>query len=375
MSLTRRSFLGISMLACAVPLPIMETLAQSSTSWEPRLKLISNSGSPLITTQHQDAAGIKFGFEGGRVIRVNSTYHLFTSEMVSDPIWVKMKLGHWQSPDGIKWRRVSTLYESSGEYIGKDPRAALWSPEPAYDDQEQRWNLFYVAYRSAPNSADDLRLNYHGEIWRARSVTSGETGVAGPYQDDAVVLHPGPDSDSWEGFQGTDSFCPYRVGKTWYAFYGSATVTLSESTRVRKPPYWRVGLATAPCIGGPWKRLSSMNPVPIEKTFIENPIVTEIAGGGFVCVYDSQEPNVVGYAFSDDGVHWQPGRSLPVQSQLGVWSWDVRTPLGLVLEGSNEYSIYYTGSERVPDWNKLLTGNGEGYRFAIGRAMVRLERR
>lgn len=72
----------------------------------------------------------KYGFEGGRVFKFKNEYHWFTSETIDDPKWVKMKLAHWKSKDGLKWECVSTLYESSGEFTGTDPRAALWSPMP-----------------------------------------------------------------------------------------------------------------------------------------------------------------------------------------------------------------------------------------------------
>src|SRR5215213_2977197 len=87
------------------------------------LTLIEQHGTPVITTRSPGAKGIKYGFEGGRVVKVRRTYHLFTSEMVGDPVWVRMKLGHWRSDDGLRWTRVSTVFESSAEFAGKDPRA------------------------------------------------------------------------------------------------------------------------------------------------------------------------------------------------------------------------------------------------------------
>jgi len=348
--------------------------ARMAASGAPRLRFVFNTSAPLITTRHPDAAGNKFGFEGGRVLKLGQDYHLFVSEMVGDPIFVKMKLAHWRSGDGVQWKRVSTLYESSGDYSGNDPRGALWAPMPIYDSAEQRWNLFYVAYHTAPNADGNLRTNYHGEIWRAKSEIRGMQGVGGPYKDNGVILSPGPDSDPWEGFQGTDSFFPYRVGDAWYGFYGSCTVPLPVGGGgTRKPPFWWVGLAKAPRLAGPWKRVSALNPVPIEKVFIENPVVAGLPEGGYLCVYDTQTPDAIGYAFSPDGIHWQPGKSLVIQSQPGVWCHDVRTPLGLVPDSGNEYLVYYTGFENTPDWNKLLEANGEGAVAAIGRARVRLE--
>ncbi|HBY63955.1 MAG TPA: hypothetical protein DEH78_29380, partial [Solibacterales bacterium] len=142
-----------------------------------RLELVSQDARPVLSVRHPDAAGNRFGFEGGRVVKVGGAYHLFTSEMVSLPIWAKMRLGHWTSRNGRDWKRVATLYESSGDCTGADPRGALWSPIPVYDALERRWNLFYVAYRCKPNTKEQFLSNHDGEIWRAVSQKEGEAGI------------------------------------------------------------------------------------------------------------------------------------------------------------------------------------------------------
>lgn len=189
---------------------------------EPRLLLVRQHPTPVITTRTPGAEGNRFGFEGGRAVKVGDVYHLFTSEMVDDPMWVKMRLGHWTSRDRLAWTRAGTIRESSGNHTGQDSRAALWSPLPVWDEDERRWNLFYVAYKSAPSDGKRFLLDYEGRIWRAVSSVRGREGIGGPYEDVGIVMQPGPDSGSWEGLQGTDSFFPWRVGKSWYAFYGSA---------------------------------------------------------------------------------------------------------------------------------------------------------
>jgi hypothetical protein len=219
----------------------------------------------VLSTRTSGAEGNRFGFEGGRVVKVDGTYHLFTSEMVGDPIWVRMKLGYWTSRDRLTWTRVATVRESSAEFTGADPRAALWSPLPVWDDAASRWNLFYVAYRSKPGDGTAFTLNYDGRIWRAISKAPGMKGIGGPYEDVGVVMQPGTDSLPWEGLQGTDSFFPWHVGERWYAMYGSAR---SERQPIE---HWLVGLVrrrrspapglasrpTAPC---PLKRSSSRIP-------------------------------------------------------------------------------------------------------------------
>jgi hypothetical protein len=323
---------------------------------EPELVVTRQIASPVLTIRTPEAKDNKYGFEGGRVVKLKGTYHLFTSEMVGDPHWVHMRLAHWTSRDKLHWRRVSTLLESSGDFTGKDPRAALWSPMPVFDPKEQTWNLFYVAYQAAPNTAERWLTNHEGRIWRAVSITRGMDGIGGPYRDVEVVLERGSHADTWEGLQGTDSFFPYQVGDKWFALYGSAR---TEHLPIE---LWQVGLAEAPALIGPWARCSAMNPLPIERRFIENPIVSRLADGTYVAVYDNHVENSVGYAFSSDGVHWDAGRRLVVQSGSGIWASEVRTPLGLVDEGNGLFTLFYSANEKVtgasPDANGITMTPG-----------------
>lgn len=311
---------------------------------------------PILTVHSEGAQGNKYGFEGGRVLKIKGTYHLFTSEMVGEPHWVRMRLAHWTSPDRVHWKRRETLLESSGDFTGRDPRAALWSPLPVYDPKIGRWNLFYVAYQAAPDTSQQWLTNHEGRIWRAVSEILGEDGIDGPYHDVGVVLQRGKDSDPWEGLQGTDSFFPYSVGDRWYAFYGSA------HTEKLPISLWQVGLAKAQDLAGPWIRCTEFNPLKIENRFIENPIATRLSDGTFVAVYDTDAPNAVGYTFSSDGIHWSVGQHLVVQEGKDVWASEVRTPLGLIAEGRDLFTLFYTANEKVsgmePDGNGIVTTPG-----------------
>jgi len=330
-----RKILGILLLPAAFG------LKSFGSGSEVELVVSKQVEGPILTTRSEGAQGNKYGFEGGRVLKLNGSYHLFTSEMVADPHWVKMRLAHWVSPDRLHWRRVSTLLESSGDFTGKDPRAALWSPMPVYDPKEDRWNLFYVAYQAAPDTAHEWLTNHEGRIWRAVSTTAGPDGIDGPYRDVGVILQRGNDSDSWEGLQGTDSFFPYKVGDRWFAFYGSA------HTEKLPLSLWQVGVAKSQDLAGPWTRCTESNPLNVEPRFIENPIVTQLSDGSFVAVYDSDAPNAIGYTFSKDGIHWSPGQHLTVQAGTGVWSTEVRTPLGLIPEQNDSFTLFYTANEKV----------------------------
>ena len=333
----------------------------------PQLSVTKQFDEPILTINSANAIGNKYGFEGGRVLKLDGTYHLFTSEMVGDPHWVKMKLAHWTSRDRLHWSRVSTLFESSGDFTGRDPRAALWAPMPIYDQAERLWNLFYVAYQCAPDAPGKWLTNYEGRIWRAVSKVKGFGGVDGPYEDVGIILQRGKDSDPWEGLQGTDSFFAYPVENRWYAFYGTG------HTEKLPISLWQVGLACAPSLAGPWKRCTALNPVNIEKVFIENPVVTKLPDTTYVAVYDNRVQQSIGYAFSKDGIHWTPGKALIVQKGKGIWASEVRTPLGLIPEGKDSFSLFYTANQDLlgappdPHGIKLTPG-------AMGLVEVKLEK-
>ena len=283
------------------------TGAQSVRPYEPSFVLVAQYPSPVIDQNSPGAGDIEYGFEGGSVVKIDGVYHLFSTEMMSGQMWVKTRMPHWTSPDRIHWKRVSTLYESSGDFTGKDPRASLWAPMPIYNKEEGRWDLFYVAYTCAPSTKTEWLGNYNGRIWRAVSKVKGYGGIGGPYEDAGVILQPDAQSQPWEGLQGTDSFFPYQVGKRWLGFYGSA------NTEHLPMEHWRVGLAEAAGLSGPWKRMSEGNPVTLEKRFAENPVVARLANGYYVAVYDDdlEYPNAIGYTWSGpgDGVHWAPGKA------------------------------------------------------------------
>jgi hypothetical protein len=200
------------------------------------------------------------------------------------------------------------------------------------------------------------------------SRTPGRAGIAGPFEDVGVVMRPGSDSLPWEGLQGTDSFFAWPVGGRWRAFYGSAR------TETKPITHWLVGPAEAPALAGPWRRVNEDNPAPIEPVFIENPIVTALDGGGFLAVYDSEAPDGIGWAWSGDGVRWDKGQGLVIQPKAGEWSKDVRTPLGLVPEGGDHFTVFYTGFEQTPDWERLLAVARGPVTCAVGLVELKLER-
>ena len=174
------------------------------------ISILSQPDAPLVKKGDPGTEDILRGFETGCVLKLQGAYHWFTAEFPTDPMWIKTRLAHWTSADGKTWKRLGTLYESSGNFDGTDIRGALFAPMPIYNEKNHRWDLFYSSSRCKPNTATEWLNNYDMRIWRAVSKTPGREGFGGPYEDVGVVMQPGKESDKWEGLQGVDSFFPYR---------------------------------------------------------------------------------------------------------------------------------------------------------------------
>ena len=313
--------------------------------------IVSVSQSPVITKGDPGTEDNKYGFEGGKALKFTDGYHIFTTEIVGDPIWTKTRLAHWKSEDGKNWERLATLFESTGDFTGKDPRAALWSPMPTYHSKKQRWMLTYVAYRSKPQGP----RNADGHIWLAASTETGISGIGGPYKNQKIILEPGTESDPWEGLMGTNSFYPFAVGSQWYAFYGSSPEV--------------VGLAGSSNLEGTWMRKTELNPV---KRHIENPVVTRLPDGRYVAFFDGcSKHRKIGYMISYDGLHWSKKIFLDLQEQTDPWWGLTRTPLGLIQESSDLFTLYFTAYNNdfynIPGiWKREDDSVLDGYFASVG---------
>lgn len=321
-------------------------------------EILEGPDEPVITEDHPDAQDIQGGFEGGRLLKVDDVYHMFPTERAGIPGGppcrdrINTRIGHWTSEDAVNWKRVSTLYQSSGNYTdidvdhpASDRRAAIWSFLPVFNDVENRWNGFYVAYTCHPWIPPNHSF---GRIWRSVSRTPGMSGVGGPYEDAGIVMEPGLETQAWEGRQGVDSFFPYPVGDRWYALYGGAFPFEGDERIKGTGGKWYVGLAQADKLAGPWLRMGEdVNPVTsIHPWFVENPLVTRFPDGTYIAMFDGgpeylKLPNLFGYSLSIDGVNWSEAVYFPIHTKVRKW-WDtMRTPLGLIPEGDDVYTIIY----------------------------------
>ncbi|MDR1290856.1 MAG: hypothetical protein LBK06_06615, partial [Planctomycetaceae bacterium] len=295
---------------------------------------------PILQRGMEQTRDVKYGFEGGRIVKIDGVYHWITAEMAGDPMNVNMKIAHWTSRNGTDWQRQSTLFQSDGDFTGVSQRAAVWGPMPVFMEDEDRWHLFYVCYKSKPNKNGMFYANHHGVIQHAVSDIKGRNGIGGPYTDRGILMrYDGGNPDPWEGLQGTDSFFPYKVGKKWYALYGSATTQYPGGDKRRK---WQVGLAQADKIDGQWTRMSELNPVSFVD-FAENPIVMELQKGIYIAIVDGgPKINKLGFSLSTDGLKWTPLKHFELEPIVKKWWRTMRTPLSLIKEDDGTYTMFFT---------------------------------
>jgi hypothetical protein len=325
----------------ACPAAEQQTPPGEVRAGQTNLVVIREHQGPVIGLDHPDvkATDNRSGFETGEVIKHQGVYHMFVNEMFGKR-FLDLRVSHWTSPDAVNWKRQSTVVDRVPRRSHKNPRSEVWVTGVDYNEDEQAWNIFFVAYRGGDWGAKENPLcDYDGRIWRGRSKVKGPDGIAGPYEDVEIVLQPDKDTQKWEGQQAVDSFNAYQAGDKWYAFYGG---------HYHKPTGpWQVGLAVADKLSGPWKRMpEDGNPVPIVKTFVENPVVSKLPDGRYLAVFDSLGSSEIGYSISADGITWPLETRLVVQTGSNQWAGkgdhDMRTPLCAVREEDGTFTVIYT---------------------------------
>jgi hypothetical protein len=324
-----------------------------------KLGVISEHHGPVIGHKHPDvkASNNKSGFETGQLIKHNGVYHMFVNEMFGRP-HLDLRCAHWTSTDAVNWVRQSTVVERIPGRSHTNLRSEVWLTGVEYNQEEEAWNIFYVAYRGGdPDKGEIFGSDYKGRIFRARSVVGGPDGIAGPYLDVDIIMQPDENTQAWEGDQGVDSFNPYEVGNKWYAFYGG-------HYHIPRGP-WPVGLAHADKLSGPWIRMpESTNPVPIVEEFTENPVVSRLNDGRYLAIFDSYGDQEIAYSISEDGVSWVPETRLKAQSGNNTWAEDgdhyTRTPLCAIQEDDGTFTVIYTA---------MMLVQGERF-YAIGKCTL-----
>ncbi|MEJ6982199.1 hypothetical protein WG906_17170 [Pedobacter sp. P351] len=319
------------------------------------LKMVTEHKGPVIGLNHPDVLASQngSGFETGQVVKVNNVYHMFVNEMFDRP-HRDLRISYWTSVDAINWKRQSTIRESIPGRTHLNPRSEVWVTGVVFNEEEDAWNIFYVAYRAGDAAKGELDYaDYAGRIWRAKSVLKGRDGIAGPYADMGIVMEPDASSQPWEGQQAVACFSPYKVGNTWFSMYDGHYHT------PRGP--WPTGIAFSPKLNGPWTRMpEGFNPIPVAGVFMENEIVTQLKDGRYLMIFDSFGDQEIGYSISTDGINWKPETRVKVQSANNLWAEPgdhfTRTPLCAIEEENGTFTVIYTAMTKINNKNFYAIG-------------------
>lgn len=319
-------FRFVSVLACGFSLVSCQQADVSVTDIAVR---------PLLDETHPDCADIQFGFEGGDLHKIDGIYHLVLTERFGEMVTVNNRFGYWQSRDGISWQRISTLLQFEYNTSGKTPNACIFSPKLVFSEEENRWLLFYIQFKSDPErtGADGWYKRYDGRVMSSFSQNEGMAGIAGPYGTGRVVFERSEGS-SWEGLQGITGFCPYQVDGKWFALYGSA------NTEIMPCRQWRLSVAAADRLAGTW--------APAQTAPLELPIRAEAPqilkdGDRYYALIDEigQDENF-SLLVSDDGQDWRYATELAFLDR-SLWEWkELRTPIGFIKDGAAFKTLFTT---------------------------------
>lgn len=329
------TLISLIMISCQV--------GTSDTSYsEVNLSVIDLVREPVITSGNPGTEDNRFGFEGGTCHKVADTYYLFTTEVFDKPKTAAVRLALWTSPDGHSFQKKSVIATTNYNWQDTTHRMSPWSPMAIYDPDREVWSVFHVGYRRKANSTNVFNMS--GRIFRYDSEVKGKNGIGGPYREgDWVTLLGEP--DWWEGPGKIVSFYPYKIGDQWWAFYGGNSVAehidaSGEGQAARHVFY--AGLAKSKGgITDEWERQYDLNPVQMDSEFIENSVVTKINDNLYINLYDGANDHAISYSWSSDGIHWKPEQLIKFPDPPD-WIKSTRTPLGLINEGNDIYSIYFT---------------------------------
>jgi hypothetical protein len=308
-----------------------------------RLEVVELFPDPIIKKGDAGTEDNKFGFEGGTCRKVNGVYYLFTTEVFDEPKTAAVRLAIWKSDNGLKFQKHSVIVETNRNWEDTTHRMSPWTPNAVFDSLRNVWSVFHVAYSRKPNSNNVFNMT--GKIFRYDSQVKGSDGIGGPYIEGGW-LEIDRKPDWWEGPGEIVSFYPYRIGNEWWAFYGGNSVPNQVATSGTLNPntkniFYAGLLKSKGGLTDKWERQSQLNPVLMDPEFIENSNITKVAPDLYINLYDGANLQEISYAWSTDGIHWGKEQLIKL-ANAPAWIKNTRTPLSLIDEGENIYSIYFT---------------------------------
>lgn len=373
------------------PPPPPPPLPPGSPEWV----LVNATTDPVIGPTHPDVVkhAIGSGFETGQYFRLNDTFYYTANELGTCPnggtvLWdLVTRAALWSAPASTgPWTRIVTLRNGSHMETICTPKAPcakpcggsccsgtktnpsfvtwaptlIYAPSSANTTGKSVWNFFYSSNQNS-HYGDEA---FMGITWAVSTTDS----MLGPYVDvppttntnttgttstraSSTPLPAGAEGVTNVAVNSSHSFSAWQLRNgSWAGFRNNVPGASSFSAGLIIP----AGDATTP--GGVWEpagpNLASGSNCSAGLCYApENPVVTTMSTNGkfYLAVYDALKggSDVIGVAFSADGVTWRYSTRLAVQVRDTHPCGDIRTPLGLVAEPERCvgcYSVLWTGS-------------------------------
>eukprot|EP01084_Bolivina_argentea_P026285 48854_1 len=295
------------------------------------------------------------GIEDGLVVKVDSIYHLFVTELLTHPLcpcgtpWCTTQNTHWISNDTINWKRIGqTLPNGTGKCDTNTSDAVYWSPLPKYSKKEDNWFMTYVGFDFGCN-VTGYGGPLNGVIWLAKSNIAGyKNGLNGKFipLNKQILNITSKQSQIWWESQinetGIDSFSNIYIipnnsnsdGYTTIAMYGSNGNLFEQ-----------IGMVYSydNRIDSEWIRAPT-NPMYFIP-HVENPMITVFETKENVTIYlaiyaaNSYMLEGFGFSWSLNGIGWSEGQ-IVIPGNPPYF----RVPMGLI-PVDNEYgnfTLFYT---------------------------------
>lgn len=325
--------LAILLLACAPKIPRVPTV------------FIKEQNNPILEPTVGAWDELNLGI--GSVIKVDSTYYLYYAGVASGRGDAHIGIATASSLCG-PWRKYK------GNPIVAPGADGNWDDYAIYQARVHKFGSTYYMWYIA-----------NQEIWRGghfpwRIGLATATAPEGPWTkyEGNPILNVGKIGD-WDGI-GLNLGAITEVEGTYWMWYAGFKEHPDE--------YGQIGFAKASSPKGPWKEYNG-NPVFSPRSWnsfgSQEPFVLYINGyfhmwyAGMPVIGDARYADI-GYAYSDDGIHWTDYPDNPVLSRgkSGKWDdYDVSEPFVFVEGGS--FYLFHTGF-RYPTFDSAIG-------LAIGR--------
>lgn len=257
---------------------------------------------------------------------------------------LRSRINYATSTDGIRWTKyannpVLDVSLNSWDSLGVETVSVIIDRDAPTDQRYKMWyaGQTFNAYRyeiGYAYSADGIAWQKHGE----------------------PVLTVGTAED-WDNcfLEGPSVIKDGAVYKMWYAAYDCSVDGQSTDGKVN------VGYATS-MNGITWTKYAQ-NPVLTttagewDEVYVQDPHVIKYNNGyhmwyGGADVADNYFQQT-GYAFSEDGIHWEKSEHNPILERGKTGAWDANTAsFPSLLIRDNQIQMWYTGKdvEPLPEW-------------------------